>query len=397
MLEYSDPLAWSGQFGHCSLPVRLDSYRGCGFSCSYCFARARGGNTPIRKIIPAARDHLARAIERADAGSTSVIAQALRRRVPIHFGGMSDPFQPAERRHLVTLAFLRTLASREYPTIISTKGEMAAETNYLSLLRSNPYTIVQISLISTNNHSAALVEPHSTPPSNLLRMMEVLSKAGVIVTCRLQPFLPNIAGSLRQYVSTVASTGAKQISIEHLKVPLEPVYSRTIEKARIAYKKVGARRDGREYVLPAVVKRDALLQMREECRHSGLHFGSADNDYQFLSDSWACCSGADLFPGFENYYRFQIAYAVRRSIGRDIRFDTIKDEWRPSGSIDRYLNSKSRISNRIGKPGTAEEHINYRWNSPGAPGSPTSFAGISVTDRFDEMGMRIYSWSEPIT
>src|ERR1700738_331434 len=124
MNEYTDALAWSGQFAHCSLPLRLDSYRGCGFSCSYCFARARGGNSPDKKIVPTSPDLLARAFERAEAGSLSVLAQSIRRRVHIHCGGMSDPFQPAERKHLITLRFLQTLANYKYPTLISTKGDM---------------------------------------------------------------------------------------------------------------------------------------------------------------------------------------------------------------------------------------------------------------------------------
>jgi DNA repair photolyase len=394
MPVYTDPLAWSGQFAHCSLPLRLDSYRGCGFSCTYCFARARGGNVPEKRIIPAFPSFLARAFERADDGSSSVIAQALRRRIPVHFGGMSDPFQPAEQRHRVTLEFLKALCNRKYPTIISTKGELAADLTYQSLLKGNPNTIIQVSLVSTSDDNAKLIEPNATPPTRLLRLMERLSKAGLIVTCRLQPYLGGVVGKIGKYVDTVASAGAKQISIEHLKVPIEGVSNRIIEAARVSYLKLGARRDGREYVLPASSKRDTLFEMQTECRRAGVYFGSADNDYQFLSDSWACCSGADLFPGFENYYRFQIGYAVRQSVGRDIRFATIHKEWRPSGSIDRYLNSKTRMSFRVGIPGTVDAHIKYRWNSPAAPGSPSSFAGVIATERFDEDGNRVYSWAD---
>lgn len=393
MLGYTDPLAWSGQFAHCSLPLRLDSYRGCGFSCSYCFARNRGGNTPERQILPATHDFLARAFERVDRDSSSIISQALRRRVPVHFGGMSDAFQPAERHHRVTLAFLRTLADQKYPTLISTKGELAVQPEYLSELTANPHMIVQVSLVSTEDRSAHLIEPTATPPSRLLRMMEQLTRAGVIVTCRLQPFLADICGPLQPYVATVASTGARQISIEHLKVPVERTSNSVIESARVRYQTLGARRDGREYSLPAHQKREILLQMKDECRKAGVYFGCADNEYQYLSDSWACCSGADLFPGFENFYRYQIAYAVRISQAKEITLATICDEWRPTGSIDRYLNSKSRLSSRTGIQGTTEQHISYRWNSPTAPGSPLSFAGVYATERYADDGSRIYAWT----
>jgi DNA repair photolyase len=393
MSNYTDPLAWSGQFAHCSLPLRLDSFRGCGFSCTYCFARARGGNVPERRIVPARDDFLLSAFSRADNGSTSVVAQALRRRIPIHFGGMSDPFQPAELHHRVTLSFLRTLSSRQYPTVVSTKGDLIVRPEYLNQLLSNPHTVIQVSLVGTSDHSARQIEPSATPPSRLLRMMEILSRAGINVTCRLQPYLPSIAGPLKEYVATIASTGAKQISIEHLKIPLEATDSPIIELARKNYKSSGAIRDGREYVLTANSKQKTVLLMRQACHEAGLAFGCADNEFQYLSDSWACCSGVDLFSGFENYYRFQIAYAIRRSAGKDIQISVINKEWRPTGSIDRYLNSKTRQFPRTGLTGTVQQHIIYRWNFPSGPGSPASFSGVISTCRRDSDGNLIYAWS----
>jgi DNA repair photolyase len=313
--------------------------------------------------------------------------------VPLHFGGMSDAFQPAERHHRVTLAYLRTLAERNYPTLISTKGDMATEPEYLSELIANPNTIVQVSLVSVEDRSARLIEPSATPPSRLLKMMEQLSRVGVTVTCRLQPYLADISGPLQSYISSVASTGARHISIEHLKVPVEGTTNSVIEDTRARYRVASARRDGREYVLAASEKIDVLLRMKDECRKASVYFGCADNEYQYLSDSWACCSGADLFPGFENFYRYQIAYAVRKSLNRDIMFSAISDEWRPMGSIDRYLNSRSRLSSRTGMLGTVEQHIRYRWNSSTAPGNPQSFAGVYQTGRYTDDGNRIYAWS----
>jgi hypothetical protein len=279
------------------------------------------------------------------------------------------------------------LSKRNYPTIISTKGELAADLAYVALLQRNPNTIVQVSLVSTSDRAAKLIEPNATPnqtaPGN-----------GGTEQGRGDSDLPTAALSARGGRSNKKLRGYSRLSRRetNLKVPIERGSNPIIEAARDSYLKLGARRDGREYVLPASIKRAALFELQKECRRARIYFGSADNDFQFLSDSWACCSGADLFPGFENYYRFQIAYAVRRSVGRDIRLSIINGEWRPSGSIDRYLNSKTRMSFRLGITGTVDAHIRYRWNSLAAPGSPTSFAGVIATDEFDEAGNRIYRW-----
>jgi hypothetical protein len=306
---------------------------------------------------------------------------------------MSDPFQPSETRHRIALSFLKDLSARQYPTIISTKGDLAILPEYLAELLANPNIIVQVSLVSVQDHEAARVEPNATPPSRLLRMMERLSHAGVIVTCRLQPLIHEIVGNIRNYVTMVASTGARHISVEHLKVPVEHSSNIVVENQRTWYKGNGTYRDGREHILSAELKLPSLLLAREECHHAGVSFGCADNEFQYLSDSAACCSGADLFPGFENFYKYQIGFAVRKSRGKDIVLTSIKDEWRPHGSIDRYLNSKTRLS-RHGTRGTIEEHIRYRWNSSSAPGSPLSYAGVRATDRLSTDGNRIYVWEK---
>src|SRR5260370_11964728 len=104
---------------------------------------------------------------------------------------------------------------------------------------------------------------------------------------------------------------------------------------------MGAVRDGGEYVLPATEKLDRVLEAAKYVRKSGMTFGAADNEFQYLSDTEACCSGVDQFPGFQNFLRHQAGYAVRKSRGTEILYETIKNEWHPVGSIDRYLNSKS--------------------------------------------------------
>src|SRR5215470_16042404 len=94
---YTTPFSITSQFGFCGLPLRLDTYRGCAFRCSYCFARYRGGNSPAATVQSADPTQIARILDRSLVKHGSgIVAEFLRRRTPIHFGGMSDPLQPAE-------------------------------------------------------------------------------------------------------------------------------------------------------------------------------------------------------------------------------------------------------------------------------------------------------------
>jgi DNA repair photolyase len=397
---YSTPLAITSQFSFCGLPLRLDSYRGCAFRCTYCFARNRGGNSPEDAVRPANASAVVRRIDDYVSGRrTGVLAQFFQRRVPLHFGGMSDPLQPAERRHRVTEQVLRGLVSTRYPTVLSTRGAIVGESPYWELLR-DLGAVVQFSFSSTRDAIAEYVEPHATRPSELLRVMDFLSARGIIVTCRWQPWIPGVSELPEEFVPRVAATGCRHLAFEHLKLPLErrdnawslfPVLGAGDLHAQ--YRRQGAVRDGRELVLPATAKLGITLRVRTVVHHHGMSFGAADNELQYLSDGECCCSGVDRFPGFENFFRHQIGYAVHKSRGRAIHYSAISGEWAPHGSIDRYLNSRSRISTRAADQGSLSEHVRARWNDPKASGSPASFFGVVASSVRDSAGNIVYGWT----
>jgi hypothetical protein len=127
-------------------------------------------------------------------------------------------------------------------------------------------------------------------------------------------------------------------------------------------------------------------------------FGAADNEFQYLSDTGCCCSGVDQFPGFEGWFKHQIGYAVRQSCGKPLRYEMIAKEWAPSGSIDRYLNSHSRIGRYNETNGTIRDHIQRRWNQAGSPGSPSTFYGVSPLAKREGEPLRqenkVYKWNQ---
>src|SRR6476646_9374299 len=183
---FTTPLTITSQFGFCGLPLRLDSYAGCGFRCAFCFAHFRGGKSFGETVRPADGRTLQRIFHRAlepEQTQEGIVAQFLRRRVPVHFGGMSDPFQPAELRYRVTESFLQTLARYHYPTVLSTRSKMVANDAYVPLLQTLQHVVVQFSFCSTRDQVAASFEPYSTSPSELLKIMETLTNKGIAVTC----------------------------------------------------------------------------------------------------------------------------------------------------------------------------------------------------------------------
>ena len=404
--HFTTPLTITSQFGFCGLPLRLDSYAGCAFRCLFCFARFRGGNSFGETVRPADPGILERIFRRALEPATlqgGMVAQFLRRRVPVHFGGMSDPFQPAELRHRVTESFLRTLARYRYPTILSTRSKLVASDRYIAWLKEIGHTVVQFSFCSSRDSSAATFEPYSASPSELLRAMSILAKKGIWVTCRWQPYIPGVSEPAEEFVSRVSSVGCRHVSLEHLKIPVErnnPLWGKLNMGAgrdlHVEYKAINALHDGREYVLPPHAKLPAIIEAIRAVRSRRMTFGAADNEFQYLSDTGCCCSGVDQFPGFENWFKHQVGAAVRGCLGERITYDSVSREWAPIGSIDRFLNSRSRLSTRGKLSGSLRDHIRSRWNNPRAPGSPASFYGVVSTSQVTSSGNRVYAWDGEI-
>jgi DNA repair photolyase len=401
--RYSVPLGFSSLFAFCGLPLRLDAYKGCAFRCTYCFARAREGVGGTPQVKPADPEILARQLRRVfveQREKLSVIGRCLQHRLPLHLGGMGDPFQPAERRFGVSLSYLRAAAEFEYPLVISTRGEIVAETPYIDILKNHKSVVVRLSLSTTEDHRSSLIERNEVRPSIILRTMEKLSSVGIPVTCRWQPFVPGLSEDPEVFAPRVAGSGCRQCSFEFLRLPrernqqlIQGFHKATGDDIYEQYISSGALHRVREYILPPEHRLPLILRARAAVHAAGMRFGSADNDFQYLSDNACCCSGVDGFPGFENFFRHQIAYAVQKKFGQRIEYSSIAGEWTPKGSIDRYLNSGRRVANRAGSCGTVQDHIARRWNTSKFEGSPDSFFGVEATDDFSADGMRVYRWN----
>ncbi len=396
---YTNPIGLSSLFPICGLPIRLDSYKGCVFNCAYCFARARERSIHDTKVKPADPNYLNKLFKRSiDENKESFVGQFIQRRVPIHFGGMSDPFQPAETKYKTSLAYLRTFARYSYPVVISTRGVMVAEEPYLILLKQMKSVIIQFSLSSIDDQRSSVVEEERVSPSNILRAMEKLAKHGVSVTSRWQPYIPTLGESIPDFISTVSSAGCSHLSFEHLKILIgrrqrvvQSVHDYNGIDILDYYKKEGAYYLGREFILPAETRLKRVLEVRDITHKAGMTLGVADNDLQHYSDTDCCCSGADKFEGFDNWFKYQASYAIRKSRGKEISLEAIKDEWAPTGSIDRYLNSMSRLSTRGESEGTLKQHLQYRWNNPGSEGCPSFYYGIEPAGRYSSDGNIIFS------
>lgn len=396
--DYAFSLAVTSQFYFCGLPLRLDVEPVCQFTCLYCFSKARGGAQRPRgsQRQLADPDALRRRLDAVAAGRRrSVIDELLRRRTPVHFGGMADPFGPNPSSRRVAADLLSALADHSYPTVISTKAAEAADDEFLDTLRRGR-CVVQFSFSTPNDELAEAIEVGASPPSGRLAAMHRLNDAGVAVTARLQPLLPGLEDEAAELACMAVEAGAAHVAVEHLKLPVERAFNGTNQLSRRLgtdlrelYARRGAERIGREYVLPPEHRLQTVLDLRERIHALGASFGAADTDLLLLSDGECCCSGVDLL-GMDSHHRFTYLEAVRRGDPDRLRYEALDGVWRPPGTLSRFVNSRSRLPTTAGAGAQMVDYLRHNWNGRSNGPSPGMLWGVQTTEESDEHGMRIY-------
>lgn len=402
--NYHNPLSVTSQFSFCGLPFRLDTYAGCAIGCRYCFARLRGGNINTRKILVANPDVIIKKFETALISDNSgIISQFIRRGMPVHFGGMSDPFQSLEKHFQVSYKVLEYLKSINYPVVISTKSDLLAENNYLNLIKGYKNLVVQFSFSSLNEDISKVMEPNSCNPLRLLDVIKELSTNNVNVSIRWQPYIVGVSDEIPFFFDSIKHLNIKHLGFEHLKLPTEKNHELEEKINSIAgldiykfYKDNRAKVDGREYVLPIDYKLNNLIKIKSEALRIGIDIGYADNEFQYLSNADCCCSGVDRYPGFENWYKPQISYAIKQAYNNKAEFITlnaIRDEWNSNGAIDKYINSKSRLERKMNH-NTMYDYVSSRWNNLDSNFNPVNYYNIDYANEIDNYGNKIFKFAK---
>lgn len=351
---YKHYLSISSQISFCSAPIRLDSYNHCQYSCSYCFARARTGHGRMSKLHSADPHSLEKRLQRISNGLiNSALDEFISIRTPIQFGGMSDPFIPLERKKRSTLRIIKILKSFNYPFLLSTKGDLIFEKEYIEATK-NSNSLVRFSFSGCSKELRDDIERGTLRFENFIDLAPKLRDVGIKFGVRLQPLVPGEETHAIRMIRALKHSGVKHISCEFLKVPpsARKHFGSAIQKHFSGdiiehYRSIGAQLRGNEFFLPAGYRKRWLDRMANETHEINATFGYADNDLLLFSDGSGCCSGSDIHLANANNFRANTLGLLKFSIEKNKKpsFDDINNFWHPNNNIAQYLNSKSRIYN----------------------------------------------------
>lgn len=257
----------------CDVPIRFDTYKGCSHGCKYCFVFRK---YDIKNIKP---NETVVSLKNFINGKRTQETNWCDWDIPLHWGGMSDPFQPCEKIYRISYESLKVFAETKYPFIVSTKGKLIAEPEYLELLK-QCNAVVQISLVSPMYDEIEKGCPTYEERIEIIKKVVPVAKRVII---RIQPYIAEVKQDILKNIKRYADIG---------------VYGITLEGMKFSKKVKGMEKLGADYVYPInILKRD-FEQIKTEAHKYGMKVFIGENRLRNMGDSLCCC-GIDGLDGFK--------------------------------------------------------------------------------------------------
>ena len=197
----------------------VNPYRGCEHGCIYCYAR------PTHEYLgfSAGLDFETRILVKHDA------AILLRRELGsprwkprvVALSGVTDPYQPAERRLRITRGVLEVLREFRNPVGVVTKNHLVTrDADLLGELARHDAAVVNISVTTLDAGLQRIMEPRTSIPARRLAAIRTLADAGIPVRVLIAPVIPGLNDhEMPAILDAAARSGARAASWVLLRLP----------------------------------------------------------------------------------------------------------------------------------------------------------------------------------
>lgn len=212
----------------------VNPYRGCEHGCIYCYAR------PTHEYLgmSAGLDFESKIMVKYDA--PQLLEEALMKKSwqpeVIVMSGVTDCYQPLERRMQLTRGCLQVLAKFKNPGYIITKNALVTrDIDVLQEMAAYQGIGVMISITSLDNDLIEVLEPRTSRPAARLKAIEELTKAGIPVGVNVAPTILGLTDHEMPAILKAASeAGATSAGYTVMRLPLSvaPLFEEWLEVHR---------------------------------------------------------------------------------------------------------------------------------------------------------------------
>ncbi|HUB25730.1 MAG TPA: PA0069 family radical SAM protein [Tepidisphaeraceae bacterium] len=197
----------------------VNPYRGCSHGCIYCYAR------PTHEYLgfSAGLDFESKIMVKKDAADLlrRELSSAKYQPVPLTFSGVTDCYQPIERKLQLTRSCLRVLADFRNPTGIITKSHLITrDIDLLAELARHSAAVALVSITTLNADLAAKMEPRAAAPRFRLDAVRQLAAAKIPVGIMMAPIIPGLTDhEIPAVLAAAAEAGAQYAGYTALRLP----------------------------------------------------------------------------------------------------------------------------------------------------------------------------------
>src|SRR2546429_781398 len=197
----------------------VNPYRGCEHGCIYCYAR------PFHEYLgfSAGLDFETKIMVKENAPELlrRELASAKWKPRVIALSGVTDCYQPVERKLKLTRRCLQVLAEFRNPAVIVTKNHLVTrDADVLRELARHNAAAVFISVTTLDADLRKVMEPRTSPPVGRLTAIETLSQAGVPAGVLVAPVIPGLTDhEMPSIIAAAVKAGAQFAGYVVLRLP----------------------------------------------------------------------------------------------------------------------------------------------------------------------------------
>jgi DNA repair photolyase len=210
----------------------VNPYRGCEHGCIYCFAR------PTHEYLgmSAGLDFESRIMVKQDAAKLLEAELSSPKWKPqtLVMSGVTDPYQPVERKLRITRGCLEVLARFRNPVAIITKNRLVTrDIDLLGELAQDNAAVVNVSVTSLNPQLQRVLEPRTSSPTARLETVAALRGAGIPIGVMVAPIIPGLTDhEVPKIVEACARAGAQFAGYTILRLPwaIAPLFEHWLDE-----------------------------------------------------------------------------------------------------------------------------------------------------------------------
>jgi DNA repair photolyase len=169
----------------------INPYRGCEHGCAYCYAR------PTHEYLgmSAGIDFETKVVVKEDAPALlrkELLSKKWKPRT-LAMSGVTDCYQPIERKLKLTRRCLEVLAEFRNPVALITKNHLITrDKDILADLAKDRASVAFLSVTTLDPELCAVLEPRTSRPRFRLQAVRELAEAGVPVGINIAPLIPGL-------------------------------------------------------------------------------------------------------------------------------------------------------------------------------------------------------------